>query len=581
MNRFGKRVLALALTLVLLVMPGLPAAEAADETIIIEYIMSYNGELIDYGETFPRMLTGSWDETLHLPLRALAEAMGAKVGYDKGLVSVTYNGTTLSFDIFGDMSVGTVTNADGTVPYTIEPMPMVIDGRTLIAAETLEDVFGMLVSWYWSFGSRSYNAEYQEALDELTQLYLLDVIDWKNYMPLREKLYEDLFTGYVWNRDCFISVIDLPGLLDGIDDRFTVMNELLSAYARAMDNDIALTGNITGQADIVLSDWDRYYFKTNSEFSLPFEIDFELLSSGADSAGEMRVTLGQGFLDYLRMMLKAEGLGNDKESLMILEALSDLNLSYILNAGEGLLFFQSPFFSLLEEVGENAWFMQPFYQTDNAEIPLTVSQLLERNIRAEAGSYYGVTYWEITRMIAEMEAFFSDEHFTVSDSEEALVYTLELSQENNSLDLDEWQAENEKWLTELYEYFRELYEMDYDEYLDYMYESSSYDVPEYHVTAVFTVDKDGTLHTSIDLRYSMEDYWETYDLTLSLESSFPGQISLTLTFRMFDSYDDSETVFTLTCDMTAELFDGDLPSAPPEGAEIYDLFGDLIREATD
>ncbi|MCL1807146.1 MAG: copper amine oxidase N-terminal domain-containing protein [Oscillospiraceae bacterium] len=535
MNRFGKRALTLFLSLLMLV-PLCPFAAAADESGI-EYILLYNGEIVDLGVTSPRILEGGWEETLHLPLRVIADAMGAEVGYDKGLVSVTYNGTTLSFDIFGDIEQGTITNADGTVPYLIEPMPMVIDGRTLIAAETLEEVFGMLVSWHWNHEYIGFNPEYEEKLNELVHMYLDDEILWEHFRLLQSKLYADYYTGHMWDISCTISVIDLAGLLEGVDGRFTVFNELLDAFSKAMEPDLTLNGTLTGQVELLFLD-DYYYGDINGEYLLPFEREFSLPFPDSYEPEPLHFDMG---LDFFMWVLEENGyeIGEDSS-----DELYVLMWIFLYQSYETMLSNQNPPLNLIQMAAEKIW--MSFLPGANGSPPLTVSQMLEEDIRARAKysyySYYGFEYEDIQILIGRMEAYLGDDNFTVSGDEEGVVITWKLTLK------EILRKQYEMWLEidsdEINSWFA-----DFDEYYeDYML---SYD-DTYELKAVFAFDENGAMEISLEYRLVDEYYWEIYEWDVTIQSAFPGETVLTIHYKMFDYYDDSEFIIDLTLEFWSE-----------------------------
>lgn len=98
--------------------------------------------------TFPDVQPFFENGRTMVPFRAVAEALGAEVGYDSGTVSASLDGTVCRFAIGGD----TLTVSDSatgkvlkTVPLDVSPIEK--DGRTCIPVRFLAESLGLTVEW--------------------------------------------------------------------------------------------------------------------------------------------------------------------------------------------------------------------------------------------------------------------------------------------------------------------------------------------------------------------------------------------------------------------------------------------------
>lgn len=83
-----------------------------------------------------------------VPFRAVAEALGAEVGYDSGTVSAVLNGTVCRFAIGGD-TLTVSDRATGKVLKTVplDASPIEKDGRTCVPVRFLAESLGLTVEW--------------------------------------------------------------------------------------------------------------------------------------------------------------------------------------------------------------------------------------------------------------------------------------------------------------------------------------------------------------------------------------------------------------------------------------------------
>lgn len=98
--------------------------------------------------TFPDVQPFFENGRTMVPFRAVAEALGAEVGYDSGTVSASLDGTVCRFVIGGDtltvsdMVTGKVLK---TVPLDVSPIEK--DGRTCVPVRFLAESLGLTVEW--------------------------------------------------------------------------------------------------------------------------------------------------------------------------------------------------------------------------------------------------------------------------------------------------------------------------------------------------------------------------------------------------------------------------------------------------
>lgn len=88
------------------------------------------------------------NERTLVPIRAISEALGAKVEYESGtrLIRISRLGSTI--EMYPDRAAASVTYADGTKrEYTLDCAPTVLDGRTLVTARFVSEILGFDVDW--------------------------------------------------------------------------------------------------------------------------------------------------------------------------------------------------------------------------------------------------------------------------------------------------------------------------------------------------------------------------------------------------------------------------------------------------
>jgi hypothetical protein len=358
-----KRTLALTLSLTLAL--GIFALPAPAYSFAGD--VSFNGKTVYLSDAMPVVENGS----VYIPLRALADTMGADIGWEDSMVIFTYAGTTLKFNSGG---AGSVTQNGATKNYTLSPAPKFINGRALVAGETLADVFGLVTSGW-------YNA----------------------------------------------SVIDLDVLLKGLDGRFTVLNSLLDASLQS--NDSIQKGSLTGTADVSVSMFAALF----PNLSIPFELNHETTTVGMNSAGSFDFSADLGFIKTILPLL---GLGD--EVSMILEMLDGLSLSYILNSDDDIMYIHAPLANEMLGMDSDVWFTldMGIAETEALGIDLdalinglSVSSLTDLIIRSLATEMY-LDYDMVTLVIDMLEAFMGDKAFSKTGTSDEPVYTLAMGMDD-------------------------------------------------------------------------------------------------------------------------------------------------------
>ena len=568
MKRFRKRAPAVLLALTMLAFPAaLAEKEPADQIEVM-----FNGAAVGFSDALPVIAgSGRWEETLYLPLRALMDAMGGDVGFENGLVTATYNGKTLAFDLNGDRTAGTVTDEDVASPYPLDPAPMLIGGRTLVAAETLRDVFGLLITWDRTFSYMELTPEqmdkleeanraFEEALEKLLERYYRGEIDWYTLDAIWEKLSEELFVRPNEYTILYtVSVIDPSSLLDGIDGRFTVLNKMLSILAA--DKPMAHTGALSGTIDIEIPYLEEYGLP--GKMSLPLEAALEMIFSGLNSSGDAKLGLN---LDAFLPLL-SELTGNNEEIVSVMELLKNVALSYVFNVDKGALYLQSPLFDTIYETAAGAWIALPF-GNEAMPYPQPASQIIEWIIRLSAeDSYYALEYTDVKLMVGMLEMLLGDGSFAVSGDADAPVYTLELNTESLLSKLyGMMDAAGVDFGYRNYEEFKEDFAYDFDN-LDFALSLS------------FAPGGNGAGdRVSAALWFKTEDRYGTLnEMDLMIDLAVPGATDLSLLYRIYDDWSGEAVTIDLAYKGSAAPFDGKVPSAPPEGAVILDEYGDPVK----
>lgn len=98
--------------------------------------------------TFPDVQPFFENGRTMVPFRAVAEALGAEVGYDSGTVSASLDGTVCRFAIGGD-TLTVSDRATGKVLKTVplDASPIEKDGRTCVPVRFLAESLGLTVEW--------------------------------------------------------------------------------------------------------------------------------------------------------------------------------------------------------------------------------------------------------------------------------------------------------------------------------------------------------------------------------------------------------------------------------------------------
>ena len=102
-----------------------------------------NGKTVDFPDAGPENVNGR----VMVPFRAIAETLGAEVGYDAGKITAEKDGETLSFTIGGRQF--TVTDSAGKTVKTaaLDAVPYSKSGRTYVPVRFFAEAFGLNVQW--------------------------------------------------------------------------------------------------------------------------------------------------------------------------------------------------------------------------------------------------------------------------------------------------------------------------------------------------------------------------------------------------------------------------------------------------
>lgn len=128
--------LLLALTLVLSFLPAASAAESTPRPTIEVWVDGHNLAL----DVRPEVK----NQRTMVPIRAVAEALGAEVEWDQSSLTVTMTraGSTVT------MTLNSMTATVDGEPVEMDVAPYATGGRTLIPARYVAEFFGQKVDWY-------------------------------------------------------------------------------------------------------------------------------------------------------------------------------------------------------------------------------------------------------------------------------------------------------------------------------------------------------------------------------------------------------------------------------------------------
>ena len=82
-----------------------------------------------------------------VPARAIAESLGILVGWDENTRTVTFNGDSLSASMVVGETVINVTKDGTTAAEPIDAPSLIMNGRTMVPARFVSEVFGAKVGW--------------------------------------------------------------------------------------------------------------------------------------------------------------------------------------------------------------------------------------------------------------------------------------------------------------------------------------------------------------------------------------------------------------------------------------------------
>ncbi len=256
-----------------------------------------------------------------VPFRAVAEALGAEVGYDSGTVSAVLNGTVCRFEIGGDtLTVSDAATGEVLNTVPLDASPIEKDGRTCVPVRFLAESLGLTVEW-----------------DDLAQCAVL------------------------YDRDA---------LLESLDSGFTTANRWLKAIPRLQNADavrMALTANLNVTAFDTISG-DKKYNGTGT-MTLISDGKSTSLSASADLSALASILSSD-------LISSADGPTSQIFSASMLSyyksALKNATFDLIYNAETDTLYVRSPllFSALTESNGTDkkteGWYYEEHFSENSA-----------------------------------------------------------------------------------------------------------------------------------------------------------------------------------------------------------------------
>lgn len=271
--------------------------------------------------TFPDVQPFFENGRTMVPFRAVAEALGAEVGYDSGTVSAALDDTVCRFEIGGDtLTVSDKSTGEVLNSVPLDAAPIEKDGRTCVPVRFLAESLGLTVEW-----------------DDGAQCAVL------------------------YDRDA---------LLESIDSGFTTANRWLKAIPRIQNTDavrMGLTANLNVTAFDTISGDKKY--NGSGTMTLISDGKSTSLSASADLSALASVLSSS-------LMSSADGPTSQLFSASMLSyyksALKNATFDLIYNADTDTLYVRSPllFSALTESSGTDTktegWYYEEHFSEKNA-----------------------------------------------------------------------------------------------------------------------------------------------------------------------------------------------------------------------
>ena len=442
--------------------------------------------------SFPDAVPESVDGRVMVPCRALMEAMGGDVAYDAAnrTVSCLLDGTTLTLTL-GESTLTMDENGEISA-LEMDCAAYAKGGRTYVPVRFVSQALGCDVLWDQGFETAV--------------------------------------------------VLDRQGVIDEINEQFTVLNRALGALTYNKAQAYESQGNIT--ADLTLFD------SIGADKTHRFTADSSAVIRGSSGQVSMTMDLSAlGEMIDLEYLLAADPYYEITEeeraqAEQLRSSLGELSLSCIANAEEKMIYLRSPQLGLLEEALADSWLAWReeeygwTFDLEDLTVGLLLYELVLAGVDTENETDWAYKYsdtpvsaWsDLTDSAEQLAAVLGDDRFT--HTEQGDVFTWNLV----ALDLKEGYA------------------------------------PFSELELTFTVDDSGALTGSFQVQASGETLYEltgwigSTDCACSGAFAFaPGESSLKLDLHL-------ENLFRLELEATAAagVSAADPAAAPPEGdAVVY------------
>lgn len=226
-----------------------------------------------------------------LPVRAIAEALGAQVSYNNETQTATaVRGDTTVQLVVGEDTV-TITKGDITRTLQMDVASYILNNRMMVPARFVAQAFDCYVGW-----------------DTVERTVL---------------------------------ILDAESLLSGNSAEYTLMNKLL-ASSNEFSQNFAVTGTFNVSAEI------------NSDGTVIPIVSNGTVSGISDTSA---VNLDMEMSTDITGLITALGATDESpETALILSMLQDIQLEYILNIGDGMLYIRCPLLASMTGADANAWY---------------------------------------------------------------------------------------------------------------------------------------------------------------------------------------------------------------------------------
>lgn len=485
--------------------------DSQDDSVNIQL----NGEIIDAGATPPIVIE---DKAL-VPFRSLLEAMGARVNYNETTKVVSAVKGDVTVKLIVDSNHVTVTQNGKTQYLVSEVTPVIQDEAVYIPARIAAEAFGYRVGWA------------------------------------------------SWDRT--VIIIDANELVKDLDSRFSVIDRVLIAAQKELEEVPEETIETKGQLDFKFTGTDYSGTKT----VVPVTGDFNFIANSKALDGSMLFNLDLAGISDVAALLEEAKVSVDAEIIADLEANKyflnskwlnkyleeDENLWYLLDAGNflGQVVGMDYYDILSQATGIDFMSGQP----------ITVSKLMESAVLNYELNYTS-DYDDLKEGLELLEAIVGDKSLTRTGNTYQNKTTIPMDYDPNGLNMDlEFTLDKDDNITalKLYLDYSDDYETSFDFKLDAKGDRATLDmkyIPYEDEFFTMHMDADGD---DVNMEMELEDGYTKLKMTMKgTENTL--QLDLNL-----NSEDYFEAVLKITA--TMNVTNKNPRTVPPADAQVKDIFG--------